>query len=85
MIKILAVSFHYDEKSTGGAAKSFLNIIKGATITDVGYQFCEFCGIELSFKRETNKLNSKKTLKSQTRRKHCCWLCPSNCKISLLI
>ena len=29
MINILAVSFHYDEKSTGGAAKSFLNIIEG--------------------------------------------------------
>ncbi|HEA70418.1 MAG TPA: zinc-ribbon domain-containing protein [archaeon] len=44
----------------------------GAILTDVDYQFCEVCGIELSFKRETNKLNSKKTLKSPTRRKHCC-------------
>ena len=29
MIKILAVSFHYDIRATGGAAKSFLNIIEG--------------------------------------------------------
>ncbi|MFX1593949.1 MAG: hypothetical protein ACFFCL_14755 [Promethearchaeota archaeon] len=44
----------------------------GAAITNADYQFCEFCGIELSFKRETTNLNSKKLLKSQSRRKHCC-------------
>lgn len=33
MIKILAVSFHYDKTSPGGAAKSFLNIIEGLNRT----------------------------------------------------
>ncbi|MFX1476716.1 MAG: hypothetical protein ACFFCI_01165 [Promethearchaeota archaeon] len=44
----------------------------GAVITDADSQYCEFCGIELSFKRETNNTNSKKTFKSGSRRKHCC-------------
>ena len=44
----------------------------GAPINNANSQFCEFCGMELSLKRETNDIKSNKLSTTHSRRRRCC-------------
>ncbi|MEJ2251474.1 MAG: hypothetical protein P8Y70_17475 [Candidatus Lokiarchaeota archaeon] len=43
-----------------------------ANLPDTNLKFCEFCGAELSFVKESNYPDPQKILKSSKRRKRCC-------------